>query len=283
MKFGLAAGTLILLVACSPVVVSHPWISLNSGLPTHTTILALAVSPHEPRTIFAGAYDPTGAYISTDQVRSWRAINGGLNGASVFTFQFIGDVLFAGTMTGLFQWRGDHWERIARVPAVSVYSIKRGMDGAWYVSTDTRGIFTSAGDGETWTHIAGLDDEIVVSVAALDARTIFAGTSGYGAFVTYDRGATWHALDAFTADYVSLITIDPRDHRSVYLRTRGGLFASRDAGESWMLRGLASRQSSPFGLIHAIREYCSPVRPMVCTVVTIGARPGRASRWRTLR
>jgi photosystem II stability/assembly factor-like uncharacterized protein len=211
------------------------WSPKQLGLPTHATILALAVSPRDPRPIFAGAYDTTGAYVSTDQAHSWRAINDGLDHASVFALQFVGGALFAGTTVGLFQWRDDHWERIAGVPAVSVYSIERGMDGAMYLATDTRGIFTSTDDGKTWTHLPGLDDEIVAGVAALDARTIFAGTSGHGAFVTRDRGVTWHALDIFQGEYVSFLCIDPRDAHTLYLRTRRGLFRSRDAGVTWQL------------------------------------------------
>lgn len=242
---GMRASRLIflfgLLAACAPAPLSTPtpaptlWSVYQIGLPTHATVLALAVDPRDATRIFAGTYDTTGTYVSTDQARSWRAVSDGLNRASVFALQFIGDTLFAGTTAGLFRWRDDHWERAASVPAVSVYSIERGIDGAHYLATDTRGIFTSADGGNTWMHVPGLDGEIVASVAVLDAHTIFAGTSGDGAFVTRDRGATWQTLDVFRGAYVSFVRIDPRDAHSLYLRTRGGLFRSRDAGATWQL------------------------------------------------
>ncbi|HEX7588059.1 MAG TPA: hypothetical protein VF478_07080, partial [Anaerolineae bacterium] len=228
-----------LLAACAPAPLSTsipaptPWSAYQSGLPTHATILALAVSPHEPRVVFAGAYDTTAAYVSTAQARSWRAISAGLDNASVFALQFIGDTLFAGTTTGLFRWRAEAWERVASVPVVSVYSIERGADGAGYLATETQGIFTSADGGNTWTHMPGLDGKRVTSVAVLDAQTIFAGTSGDGAFVTRDHGSTWQALAPFADEYVSLVEIDPRGGESIYLSTHRGLFRSRDGGVSW--------------------------------------------------
>ncbi len=240
---GTCAGGVILLLgllaACSPAPLLTPtpastsWSPYQNGLPAHTTVLALAVSPRDPRTLFAGAYDATGAYVSTDQARSWRAANAGLAHASVFALRFIGDALFAGTTGGLFRWRDDHWEPQAGVPAASVYSIEPGVEGAWFLATDTHGIFTSADAGSTWTHVPGLDGEILASVAALDARTLYAGTSGDGAFVTRDGGATWAALDNFRGAYVSLIRFDPHDPQTIYLRTRGGLFRSHDAGATW--------------------------------------------------
>jgi photosystem II stability/assembly factor-like uncharacterized protein len=151
----------------------------------------------------------------------------------VFAFQFIGDTLFAGTTGGLVRWRGDDWERVATVPQVSVFSIERGADGAWYLSADSQGIFTSADGGNTWTQVPGLDGELVAGVAELDPNTIVAGTSGDGAFLTRDDGATWHALDIFRGQYVSLLQIDPRDGHTLYLRTRGGLFRSTDSGVTW--------------------------------------------------
>lgn len=242
----------------TPASVSDLWHPFQAGLPTRTTVMALAVSPDEPHTLFAGAYDTTGAYVSTDQGRSWQPSNAGLDHASVFALRYIGNALFAGTTAGLFRWRGDDWERVAAVPAISVYSIGRGAEGGWYAAADTQGVFKSVDDGNTWTHLPGLDGELVASVASVgssqaqagsvpgrsapgspasaqSASTILVGTSGDGAFVSHDGGVSWHALDIFRGQYVSLLQVDPRDGQTLYLRTRGGLFRSRDDGASWQL------------------------------------------------
>ncbi len=240
MKWSVLLVTLGFLVACAPPLVAppaaaNPWLEFDNGLPTRTTALALAVDPRDPQKIFAGTFDTTGAYVSVDQARAWRVLNAGLDRTPVLALAFIGDTLFAGTTAGLERWTGDHWSRVDSVPAVAIYSITRGADGAIYLSTDARGIFTSADSGSDWTRVPGLDGEIILSVVAFDAQTLFVGTSGDGAFVTRDGGKTWRAIDLFRSQYVSLIAIDPRDHRSIYLRTRGGLFRSRDAGATWQM------------------------------------------------
>ncbi|MCX7840857.1 MAG: hypothetical protein N2559_15590, partial [Anaerolineae bacterium] len=139
--------------------------------------------------------------------------------------------LYAGTADGLYRWRETHWIRIESFPRVTVYALTRARDGTIYATTDARGIYASR-DAQSWTRVPGLDGEILASIAALDAQTLIVGTSGNGAFITRDRGATWRALELFRGDYVTLIATDPRDTR-VYLRTRRGLFRSDDAGASW--------------------------------------------------
>lgn len=232
-------GLFGLITACTPLSVSTPtlaptpWSPYQIGLPTHTTILALAVSPRNPNTVFAGAYDTTGVYVSTDQARSWRAISAGLNHASVLSLQFIGDTLFAGTTAGLYRLRDTQWEQVDPVVAVAVNAIMLRADGTAYIATNGSGVFKSADAGESWTRLAGLDSEMILSVAALDAQTLIAGTSGHGAFVTRDGGRTWHALGLFAGEYVSSIVMDPRDGKTIYLSTHSGLFRSRDGGVTW--------------------------------------------------
>ena len=228
-----------ILAACAPSTVSlidtslPKWSPYQNGLPTRTTIVALAVDPRDPRRILAGAYDTTGAYISTDQARTWRPFADGLNGTQVIALTFVGDTAFAGTLAGLYQLRDSTWGRVDTVPAVSVYSIARLTEGTVFVSTNGHGIFSSADAGKTWTHLSGLDGEMILSVAALDAQTLIAGTSGHGAFLTGDRGASWHALGPLAGEYVALSVVDPRDRTTIYLGTRHGLYRSRDMGDNW--------------------------------------------------
>lgn len=238
-RFIVSMLALLVLVSCAPIAATSPlsaaWIPYNQGLPTHTTVLALAVDPRDPQKIFAGAYDTTGLYLSTDQARRWGPFGDGLDRMPVLALQFSGDQLFAGTTTGLYRLQNHRWARVEEIPPVSIYAIVRGTDDQIYIATDRRGIYSSSDAGRTWTRIPGLDDKILLSVAALDAQTIFVGTSGQGAFVTRERGRSWQALDLFTGDYVSFIAIDPRDRQTIFLRTRWGLFRSFDRGEKWQL------------------------------------------------
>ncbi len=221
----------LITIACSRQPIT--WAAFSNGLPTHATVLALAIDPRDPNRIYAGAYGAPGLYLSTDQARTWQTQTNGLGNVPVLALEFIGNDLFAGTNAGLFRLRDNHWARVEPVPAVSVYAIAYAYDGAIYVTTDRRGIFASPDGGSTWQRIPGLDDEIIVSVAALDAQTIIAGTGGRGAFITRDRGESWSTLDLFTGDYVSFIKIDPRDNKTIFLRTRWGLFRTRNLGGTW--------------------------------------------------
>lgn len=225
------------LIGCTPLLSpsppSVPWTSFQRRLPTRATILALAVDPSDPQRIIAGAYDTTGAYLSTDQAQTWHALNDGLGRVPVLTLCFVGNTLFAGTTAGLYRLHTNRWENISDIPKIAIYSIAQDTTGVIHLSTDRQGLYSSADGGKTWTRIPGLDGEIILSVASLDAKTLLVGTSGHGAFLTRDGGTSWRAQENFTGEYVSLIAIDPRDGHTVYLRTRGGLYRSRDAGETW--------------------------------------------------
>jgi photosystem II stability/assembly factor-like uncharacterized protein len=238
MKFLAAIFVLVALASCAPSSnvqspTSNFWLPFQHGLPTQSTVLALAVDPQDSHRLYAGTYDTTGAYITTDQARTWRAFDTGLDHTPILTLAAFPNAILAGTTAGLYRLIDRTWTRLAALPDAAIYSIARDARGAIYLATDRHGIFSSTDAGATWSHIPGMDNEIALSAAALDAQTIFVGTSGHGAFVTRDRGRTWHALHEFSGDYVSLIAIDPRDTRSIYLRTRGALFRSPDAGETW--------------------------------------------------
>jgi photosystem II stability/assembly factor-like uncharacterized protein len=226
------------IAACTPAVNSPHWTPLNLGLPTHATILSLAIDPRDSNKLYAGAYDVPGVYLSTDRARTWSVATNGLDGVPALTLEFIGDDLFAGTINGLFKRQNSRWVRVDSIPAASIYALTDGGDGDYYLATDRHGIYVTTDTGVSWSRIPGLESEILTSIAVLDNQTILAGTGGNGALITRDGGASWHALDLFTGDYVSFITVDPRDRRTIFLRTRWGLFRTRNLGENWeMLQG----------------------------------------------
>ena len=238
MKYLAAMLALVALVSCNPIStpqspISISWLPFQRGLPTQSTVLALAVDPRDPARVFAGTYDTTGAYVTADGARSWSILNAGLGHAPVLTLLYAGSSLLAGATAGLYHLVGQAWTRVDSIPAVAVYSIIQDVGGSVYVATDADGIFVSADSGSTFTRVPGLDGEIALSVTALDAQTLLVGTSGHGVFVTRDRGKTWQSLAAFSGDYVPLVSIDPRDGRSIYVRTRSGLYRSRDAAMTW--------------------------------------------------
>ncbi|MBI3913869.1 MAG: hypothetical protein HY327_06755 [Chloroflexi bacterium] len=254
MKF-LLAFLFVLLTACVVAQTATPvppqWRRFDGGIPTHAAILALAVDPRDARTLYAGAYDQTGLYISTDQARSWRAWSEGLERSAVLALQFVGNTLYAGTIAGFYRLKDARWQRIEAIPPVAVYSIYNDAPDL-YVATDARGIYHSADAGKTWRRLNGLDGEILTSILALDAQTLIAGTGGNGAFFSRDGGATWRAYESFRQEYVTSILAYSH---TLFLRTRAALWRSRDDGIAWeIVRGGIENE-----IVHALlRDAFSP-------------------------
>lgn len=232
----------VFLAACqtsfAPTPTSLPtndWVSLNKDLPTHAPVLALTYSPAEPAKLYAGAYDNVGLYVSTDDGASWRADNVGLPPAPVFFLLWQDRTLYAGTAAGLYRRTEGAliWQLNDVVPRdVAVYGLA-SLGNTLYAATDGRGIYATSDQGKSWSRLPGLDDEILLSVLPLDSQTIFAGTSGQGLFLTRDAGAHWQLVGTFSGAYVSLLAAGAADPKTVFARTRGGLYLSSDLGTTW--------------------------------------------------
>ena len=83
--------------------------------------------------------------------------------------------------------------------------------GAWYAGTSPQGLFRSEDGGDTWTGVAGFND-----------NPDYAKWVGTEQDLTPDGGKTHSVL------------VDPRDPAHLYVGlSGGGFFASKDAGASW--------------------------------------------------
>jgi len=126
---------------------------VNTGLPSYTSVYALALSPGyaSDRTLFAatGIYGSSnGVYKSTDGGDSWSAVNTGLTNLDV--------------------------RALALSPA---YAIDHNL----FAGTYGGGIFKSTDGGASWSAMnEGLGNLFILSLALTSAypRTLFAGTHG---------------------------------------------------------------------------------------------------------
>lgn len=129
---------------------------------------------------------------------------------------------------------GESWREVQRPPAFptveagqegpavdSVFWLEPGhasQPGVWFAGTSPHGLFRSEDDGETWQELGAFRRYL----ESLD-QDYLGGTPG---------GAITHS-----------ILIDPRDAAHLYVGiSTGGIFESRDAGESWspLNRGVAA-------------------------------------------
>lgn len=231
--------SLLFLIACTatPTPASQTgmtsWVELDTHLPRHATITALAASPGPAPVLYAASYDTVGLYTSPDRGVTWRADNRDLPAAPVFALLPMEGEMFAGTADGLYRraWSADHWQRADPVPQVAIYAMAADADGTLYVTADTRGVWATS-DRAGWRRLAGLDDEPLVSVLPVGS-TLLAGTAGHGLWRTTDGGASWHSVSELRGEYVTLLAPDPAHGNRVYARGRAGLFRSDDTGATW--------------------------------------------------
>jgi photosystem II stability/assembly factor-like uncharacterized protein len=195
------------------------WRAANGGLLDGAGVLALAIDPNTPSTLYAST-SRAGHSInkSTDSGETWKAADIGLSGTDVYAL-----AIDPTTPSTLYAGVG--------VP---------GVGGG--------GVFKSTDAGATWNAAStGLPDAIVQTLA-IDPNTpgtLYAGTAaclgfgcpGSGVFKSTDGGASWRAVNTgLPADAsVNALVVDPLTPGTLYAGASGvyGVFKSTDGGDSW--------------------------------------------------
>jgi photosystem II stability/assembly factor-like uncharacterized protein len=144
--------------------------------------------------LFAPGYN--GVYRSTDRGANWTFFNNGLSNYYINDFATIGTNIFAATQNGVCR------------------------------STDS---------GESWVpmnQIVPMDTFLYVSVLAAQGTNLFAGTGGYGVFLSTDSGNTWSATsnEVQSSSIYALMSFG-----SIVFAGTGSsfIFQSTDTGKSW--------------------------------------------------
>jgi photosystem II stability/assembly factor-like uncharacterized protein len=232
------------------------WTTNGPEGPNVWGILALAIDPQTPTTLYAAAHrdwgNGGGVFKTTDGGGRWSAVNVGLTdalGGPEFVTALAVDpqtptTLYAGTDSGgVFKSidAGGHWSAVNTGLTggyICTLAIDPQTPTTLYAGTEG-GVFKSADGGGTWTAVnTGLTNLNVRSLA-VDPRTpitLYAGTGGGGVFKSTDGGGTWTAVNAgLTAiwNWVNGLAIDPQTPTTVYAATYSGVFKSTDGGGTW--------------------------------------------------
>jgi hypothetical protein len=207
------------------------WSPSNTGL-TNTIVMALAINPATPTTLYAGTYGG-GVFKSTNSGGTWSAVNSGLTDHYIRVLAInpsSSATLYAGTDTDLFKSTdgGGSWSDVS-TGGTPYYIWSLAIDPVTpaiiYAGT-IAGVYRSANGGGSWSAInSGLTYPRVQALAIDPATptTIYAGTYAGGVFKSWNSGQTWHTFHTGLTDVYSLL-IDPSTPADVYAGTNSGVF-----------------------------------------------------------
>ena len=215
------------------------WRRVGTGLGDHS-LLAVAVDPHSPSTVFA-ATDTGGIFRSFDGGVHWTESNKGISakyvGAITFHPSKDGE-LFAGAEAGRIFHSGDggsSWTELSPPTTRVAITVLAMDDRRLYAGTNSEGIFFSDDRGTTWSHPTGRLSRGTVWNVMLEpvSGDMFAGTHD-GLFRSADRGATWtQANKGMRSWNVLAIAADPSSPSTIYAGTAAALYKSFDHGDTW--------------------------------------------------
>ena len=180
------------------------WRGSGNGLfaKEETEVLALAVNPRSPSTLYAGLWG-AGVFKSTDS--------------------------------------GGHWRSVKRGVIVYALAIDPRTPTTVYAATG-QGLARSTDAGASWTWLGPIGRSRVTALAIDPHRpaTLYAGTWN-GVFKSLNRGRTWRAANTgLRRRSISALVIDPQRTSTIYAGADSsvspgteGLFRSTDGGANW--------------------------------------------------
>ena len=161
-----------------------------------------------------------GMFRSENDGRTWRRVSGGLSAsATVSALCEAGHTLVCATNLGLCRSEdgGGTWEEaneglpgsssglcLASIGSISFAGIGEGEPGGFYSKYGPRtpsrveghGVFAARGPGLRWTRAnRGLPDDAIVFCLTAKNGLLFAGTTRYGIFISFDGAESWQAMN----------------------------------------------------------------------------------------
>jgi photosystem II stability/assembly factor-like uncharacterized protein len=238
----------------------------NRGF-VHRQVTTVLVDRNDPGVLLAGVLNDKeygGLFVSRDGGNHWAQMNDGLAGQDIFTLRQTDDgVLLAGTNRGLFAWGPTDraWHPINSIAAETTPTVMVVRPGgrsrkqqklpkhdlppgtalkarvadleltpeSWFAAT-SQGLYTSDNNGQGWHGGAILGEHNFISVRAAGQTVV--GITPAVLVLSPDSGAHWYA-PTLPANIAPLAGVALGPQGSIWLATRGGVYWSRDSGESW--------------------------------------------------
>jgi hypothetical protein len=201
-------------------------------------IPGLAMSPHDPRTIYFGA---NRLFISRDRGDSWSAtkdLTKAINRDTLPIMSVPGSQPMTAKHDGVAAW--------GTIVAIAESPVAPGV---LWVGTDDGNLQLSKDGGTTWANVAGnaatfpaVYYAAAVEPSHYDAGAAFAAFDGHLAgdyrphvFKTSDYGSTWTNIGASLPPrgHVNVVREDRFNRNLLFVGTEFGFFISIDGGKAW--------------------------------------------------
>ena len=231
------------------------WANISKGM-SHSRVIAMAVDPAYPATVYAGTKGDA-VYKSHDGGQRWASMRSGLDDATISSVvnQFVFDPydsnhIFVATTMGIFETKsgGGSWSKKMEGMKEVLMVVTLGMDptrpATLYAGT-SGGVYKTVNEGGHWEKVnTGLvPPEIIKSSRALNVTsihvdpfepdTVYAATLA-GLFKTTDGAKSWIRIGESLSDQMIIgMLLDRTKKGVVYLAGRDGIHRSADGGRTW--------------------------------------------------
>lgn len=204
------------------------WSNLSQGM-SHSRVIAMAIDPAYPATVYAGTKGDA-VYKSHDGGQRWASMRSGLDDATISSVvnQFLFD------------------------PA----------DAQHIFIATTMGVFETKNGGEQWVKkMEGMKEVLMVVTLGMDPTRpsiLYAGTSG-GVYKSIDQAGHWEKVNnglvppdmvkTSRALNVTAILVDPYEPDTVYAATLAGMYKTTDGAKSWRRIGESLADQMIVGMV----------------------------------
>jgi photosystem II stability/assembly factor-like uncharacterized protein len=236
----------------------NSWERISPPSPAEVkNIESIAIDPKNPDVVYAGTWHL--AWKTADGGANWQHINKGMiddsDVFSVIVDSTDSSVVYASACSGIYKSEsaGDLFHKLQGIPfsarRTRVLKQDPNSPATVYAGT-TEGLWKTIDGGKTWKHVT--NSEIVVNDVLVDPRNsnrVLLATDRSGVLASDNGAQSFTASNhGYTHRYVSSILADQNDPNAILVgvvndREWGGVFATRDGGQSWQQKsaGLGGR------------------------------------------
>ena len=245
------------------------WNRIRAPFPLESQVRALAVHPHNPQIILAGAN--SGIYRSEDKGASWERLDSPMNTLHVWTIAIDPidpNIIFAGTSPPyLFRSDdgGQSWEKLPvqiaqecaiGTPRVTAMLVDPLDHRTVWAGVEIDGVYRSLDSGESWSRVeGGLRDPDIhdMAISAGQQQTVLVSTPRE-IFASTDVGESWQSVvtsKQFPLAYCRGVAVKADDPQVIFVAngdaamgSTGTVQRSRDGGQTWETRPLPVEPNS---------------------------------------